>query len=302
MNPSDQHIRISLPAQTLELISNDGTLVRRYPVSTAKNGAGEMRGSYCTPTGHHIVRAKIGDGMPIRTVFVGRRPTGEIWTPELHASEPGRDWMLTRILWLSGTERGINRLGRVDTMRRYIYIHGSADTAVMGIPGSHGCIRMHNEDVLELFDLVDAGTPVNIVQFSVEDSNWSELQSSAKPVREAVFVQEQQVPRDMEWDGHDAPSRHVIARNAAGFPIGTGRLLPDGHIGRMAVLPDWRHHDVGSAIFERLLQLAKANRMSKLELHAQVHAEGFYTRYGFAVEGPQFMEAGIRHVRMTRTL
>lgn len=294
------HIRISLPAQTLELIAADGMLVRRYPVSTSKNGAGELRGSECTPTGRHIIRAKIGGDMPAFTVFRGRRPTGEIWTPEL--DEPGKDWILSRILWLSGTERGINRLGMVDTMRRYIYIHGCSENAPMGVPVSHGCIRMRNADVIELYDLAPLYTTVSIVEFSVEDNNWSELQASARPVREAVFVREQQVPEGMEWDGYDAPSRHVIARNAAGMPIGTGRLLPDGHIGRMSVLPDWRSHEVGSALFERLLQLAKSCRMPRIELHAQSHAAGFYARYGFAVEGPEFMEAGIPHVRMTRAL
>jgi predicted GNAT family N-acyltransferase len=294
------HIRISLPAQTLELISADGMLIRRYPVSTAKNGAGEMRGSYCTPTGRHIVRAKIGGDMPPYTVFKGRRPTGEIWTPAF--DDPDRDWILSRILWLSGTERGINRLGLVDTMRRYIYIHGCAESAPMGVPESHGCIRMRNADVIKLYDLVPAYTPVSIVEFSVEDNNWSELQASARPIREAVFVSEQKVPLEMEWDGYDAPSRHVIARSAEGLPIGTGRLLPDGHIGRMAVLPEWRSHEVGSALFERLLQLAHSCRMSTLELHAQSQVSGFYERYGFIAQGTEFMEAGIPHVRMTRTL
>lgn len=294
------HIRISLPAQTLELIAADGMLIRRYLVSTSKNGAGELRGSECTPTGRHLIRARIGAGMPPATVFKGRRPTGETWTPA--TDDPRRDWILSRILWLSGTERGINRLGLVDTMRRYIYIHGCPDSAPMGVAESHGCIRMRNADVIELFDLVPAYTPVNIVEFAVEDNNWSEVQAAARPVREAVFVREQQVPEDMEWDGYDAPSRHVIARNAHGLPIGTGRLLPDGHIGRMAVLPDWRHHDVGSAMFERLLQLAQSCRMPQLELHAQSHAAGFYARYGFVAVGPEFMEAGIPHIRMTRTL
>jgi L,D-transpeptidase YbiS len=135
---------------------------RSWSVSTAKNGPGEKNGSFCTPRGKHIVRATIGAGQPPGTVFVRRRPTGEVWTPELHARYPGRDWMLTRILWLSGKERGFNRLGDVDTMRRYIYIHGSPDTAEMGKPGSIGCIRMRNRDVVELFDLVPPYTPVEI--------------------------------------------------------------------------------------------------------------------------------------------
>ena len=135
---------------------------RVYPVSTAGNGAGELNGSFRTPRGRHIVRAKIGRGLPLRSVFVRRRPTGEIWTPELHARYPGRDWMLTRLLWLSGCERGFNRLGNVDTMRRMIYIHGTHDLAELGKPGSHGCVRMRNEDIAELFELVPPYTEVNI--------------------------------------------------------------------------------------------------------------------------------------------
>lgn len=127
-----------------------------------KNGTGQERGSYCTPLGKHIVRAKIGQGAPVNTVFVRRRPTGEIYTPELAARNLNRDWILTRILWLSGCEPGFNRLGPVDTMRRYIYIHGSPDSAEMGKPGSIGCIRMHNHDLLDLFERVSAGTPVEI--------------------------------------------------------------------------------------------------------------------------------------------
>ncbi len=156
-------IRISIADQALEL-SEDGNAIRRYRVSTSKNGAGEKNGSFCTPRGRHIVRAKVGDGAPVNTVFVKRRPTGEIYDAELGRRFPGRDWMLTRLLWLSGCERGFNRLGDVDTMRRYIYIHGSPDSAVMGRPGSIGCIRMHNRDLLELFELVEAGTPVEITE------------------------------------------------------------------------------------------------------------------------------------------
>ena len=111
-------IEISIANQTLRLLDEAGREVRRYSVSTARNGAGELNGSNCTPRGSHIVRAKIGAGEPLNSVFVGRRPTGEIWTPELAAIHPGRDWMLTRLLWLSGCEPGFNRLGQVETMRR----------------------------------------------------------------------------------------------------------------------------------------------------------------------------------------
>ena len=155
-------IQIDLPTQTLTLVDDAGAVLRRYAVSTAKNGAGERSGSFCTPRGRHIIRAKIGAAQPENAVFVRRRPTGEFWSPALHAQYPERDWMLTRILWLSGCEPGRNRLGDVDTMRRYIYIHGSPDIAEMGKPGSIGCIRMRNGDVVELFDRIPVGTGVSI--------------------------------------------------------------------------------------------------------------------------------------------
>jgi L,D-transpeptidase YbiS len=155
-------IRIDVGAQTLELLEGPNRL-KRYLVSTSGKGVGERRNSFCTPRGLHVIRAKIGAGAPVNTVFVKRRPTGEIYSDELAARHPGRDWILTRILWLSGCESGFNRLGEVDTMRRYIYIHGSPDAMVMGTPGSIGCIRMRNADMLELFELVSAGTEVQIV-------------------------------------------------------------------------------------------------------------------------------------------
>lgn len=155
-------IEVSIAGQCLRLLDDAGELLQEYPVSTALNGAGECAGSGCTPRGQHVVRARIGAGLPVNTVFVGRRPTGEVWTPELAAANPDRDWILTRILWLSGCEPGVNRLGSVDSMRRYIYIHGTPDSEPMGEPRSHGCIRMRNADVLDLFERVPAGTPVLI--------------------------------------------------------------------------------------------------------------------------------------------
>ncbi len=157
-------LRINLSSQTAVLTAENENEINRYSVSTAKLGAGELKGSFCTPRGRHIVRAKIGAGQPINTVFVGRRPTGEIYGAELAEKHPGRDWILTRILWLSGCEPGFNRLGDVDTMRRYIYMHGSPDNAVMGVPGSIGCIRMHNQDLLDLFERVMVGDEVLIVE------------------------------------------------------------------------------------------------------------------------------------------
>jgi L,D-transpeptidase YbiS len=154
-------IEIDTQKQELRLVEK-GRALKRYPVSTSKFGLGEKNGSFCTPRGAHIVRAKIGAGLPLGAVFVRRRPTGEVWTPALHARYPGRDWILTRILWLSGREPGRNRLGEVDTMRRYIYIHGTPDGNELGTPGSIGCVRMRNRDVAELFDLVPPYTAVEI--------------------------------------------------------------------------------------------------------------------------------------------
>lgn len=294
-------IRISLPQQTLELHDELGALLRRYSVSTAKKGAGEQNGSYRTPRGRHIVRAKIGSGKPANTVFIRRRPTGEVWTPELAEVFPGRDWILTRILWLSGKEPGRNRLGEVDTMRRYIYLHGSPDTVATGAPGSIGCVRMRNDDIVELFDLVPVYTPVDIVEFGVDAGDWGALGEPASKVRESVFVDEQNVPREIEHDEHDAASRHVVARDGDGTAIGTGRLLPNGHIGRMAVLADWRGKGVGRAMLERLMEEAAKRNVRHLALHSQTQAGGFYRCFGFVEEGPEFFEAGIPHRTMVRT-
>ncbi len=157
-------IRIVLADQRLDLLDEDDRTVASWPVSTAANGAGEESGSGCTPRGQHIVRAKIGAHMPINTVFSGRRPTGESYSPDLGEQCPERDWILSRILWLSGTEPGINRLGTRDTMRRYIYIHGCPEERFAQTPASHGCIRMRNDDLITLFDAIPPYTPVEIVE------------------------------------------------------------------------------------------------------------------------------------------
>ncbi|MDY6890674.1 MAG: L,D-transpeptidase [Pseudomonadota bacterium] len=154
-------LQVSLQRQRLTVHSETGVYAR-YPVSTAKAGAGERSGSGCTPRGRHYIRACIGAGQPLGAVFVARRPTGEIYCAELAASCPDRDWILTRILWLCGREPGFNRGGLVDTQRRYIYIHGTPDCEPMGVPLSHGCIRMRNHDLLQLFALVRPGTDILI--------------------------------------------------------------------------------------------------------------------------------------------
>jgi lipoprotein-anchoring transpeptidase ErfK/SrfK len=156
-------IQIDLKKQVLLLLS-DGRVKFSAAISSARNGPGEVNGSEQTPRGWHHIRAKIGKGQPRNMVFIGRRPTGEQFSERLRQDQPERDWILTRILWLSGLEPGFNRLGNVDTMRRYIYIHGCPDNDPMGIPTSHGCIKMHNSDVEELFELVDVGEKVLILE------------------------------------------------------------------------------------------------------------------------------------------
>lgn len=156
-------IVVNISSQTLHLLNNDKE-IKIYSISTAGNGPGEEKNSEKTPRGKHVIRAKIGEGAPINTVFVGRRPTGEIYKPGMRQKNPERDWILTRILWLSGLELGKNRLNNVDTMQRYIYIHGAPDEIEMGTPGSRGCIRMKNTDLLSLFNVVSVGCPIEILE------------------------------------------------------------------------------------------------------------------------------------------
>ncbi len=156
-------IEINITKQSLQLLDENRVLAE-YRVSTAANGAGEQIDSECTPRGQHKIAAKIGADAPVNAVFVGRQPTGELYRPELRTQHPDRDWILTRILWLTGCEPGKNLGNDVDTYNRYIYIHGSPDDVAMGQPGSHGCVRMRNRDVIDLFDRVDIDTPVLITE------------------------------------------------------------------------------------------------------------------------------------------
>ena len=157
----EQYIDIDVDKQQLRLIKGD-TVISSFPISTAKNGVGQVNGSECTPLGWHKIRAKIGADAGENTVFVGRRDSGELFSEALRQQQPQRDWILTRILWLSGLEKGKNRGGEVDTMRRYIYIHGCPDSDSFASPSSHGCVKMRNKDVVKLFDRVEAGTRVLI--------------------------------------------------------------------------------------------------------------------------------------------
>lgn len=165
MTTNKPHIVINIAQQTLTLMSEAGS--QRYSISTARNGAGELEGSECTPRGKHIVATKTGGGLPAGAALKGRRPTGEVWTEKLNSEAPSRDWILSRILWLEGCEAGVNRgvnaqQQLVDSMRRYIYIHGTPDSEPMGEPKSHGCIRMRNQDIMDLYNQIAPGTPVEI--------------------------------------------------------------------------------------------------------------------------------------------
>jgi len=155
-------IDVRVGSQTLVLRQGASRVLMKALISTARNGVGERKDSERTPRGRHIIRAKIGTDQPANAVFVSRRPTGEIYTPQLRAAYPGRDWILTRILWLSGLEPGRNRMGDLDTMRRYVYIHGCPDEDPMGVPSSRGCIKMRNQEVIRLYDLVPPGTSITI--------------------------------------------------------------------------------------------------------------------------------------------
>ena len=163
MTRVEHFIQIDVSAQQLTLRLQDRVLYQAR-IATGTKGTGEINGSECTPRGWHIVRAKIGAGSALNTVFRGRRPTGELYTPDLRKQFPQRDWILTRILWLSGLEPGFNRLHTVDTMRRYIYIHGCPDEDLMGIASSHGCIKMRNTEIVQLYDLTPVGTRVLIAE------------------------------------------------------------------------------------------------------------------------------------------
>jgi lipoprotein-anchoring transpeptidase ErfK/SrfK len=158
---SDIFLHISSQTQQLEIKINS-KITKSYPISTAKNGLGEVKNSECTPCGWHQIRAKIGNSQPINSVFIARRPTGEIYHAELKDKFPNRDWILTRILWLDGLEADKNRYGNVHTASRYIYIHGSPDELIDGTPQSHGCIRMKSNDIADLFERVTTGTKVYI--------------------------------------------------------------------------------------------------------------------------------------------
>ena len=166
IDTSVMQIVINIATQRLTLYKNQ-VAVSHYSISSAKNGIGSQQDSGCTPLGRHVIAQKIGSDEPINSVFIGRVLTGESYDAALDIENPERDWILSRILWLKGLEEGSNSgnndLGGCDTYQRYIYIHGTPDSEPMGVPLSHGCIRMRNNDIVELYDLVPEGAAVTIL-------------------------------------------------------------------------------------------------------------------------------------------
>jgi lipoprotein-anchoring transpeptidase ErfK/SrfK len=160
---TNPHQLIIILAENQLMHCYDGdVLYKTYSVSTGKNGLGEKSGSECTPRGWHRIHSIIGLDNETNSVFVGRKWTGEIYSAELAAKFPDRDWILTRILQLDGLEPGRNQGGDVDSLQRYIYLHGTPNSTPLGIPGSHGCVRLHNADMIDLADWVKIDTRVCI--------------------------------------------------------------------------------------------------------------------------------------------
>ena len=299
------HIRISLPQQTLELHDE-----RRHAAAPLSRIHRQERRRRAERQLLHAARPAYRAGKSrrwrdgeyrVRAPPADRRSLDAANWP---AQFPGRDWILTRILWLSGREPGRNRLGEVDTMRRYIYLHGTPDTVPMGAPGSIGCVRMRNSDIIELFDLVPPYTPVDIVEFGVEAGSWTELARAGAPgARGGV---RRRAGRSA-GHGNGRARRRQPPRRCHSMPtggaIGTGRLLArTATSAAWRCCADWRGKGVGRALLERLLEEAGHGREQRqLALHAQTQASGFYRRFGFVEEGPEFMEAGIPHRTMVRS-
>ena len=136
------------------------------------------------------------------------------------------------------------------------------------------------------------------MDFTIHPVTWHDAEPLLRAVREAVFMREQGVPAELEWDGLDESSHHVLALNSHGQAIGCGRILPNAHLGRLAVMPKWRGRKVGTAILEGLLAYASDKHYPEVDIDAQVQAVPFYERFGFVAEGEVFMDAGMPHRKM----
>ncbi len=299
-------ILVDISRQTLGLFADDGCLLHEYPVSTAARGAGELMGSFQTPRGRHLIRAKIGGDLAEGAVLKGRRPTGEICTPELVAQAPDRDWILSRILWLSGCQPGVNRLGERDTMARYIYIHGTPDSEPMGMPRSHGCIRMRNSDVIDLFERVATGTEVLIQDAAAHDPacfplsvlGWRQGQQAVRQVREAAFVCQSGANLELLLDGKDQQASHLLIWNGQGEAVVCARLAREGYLGCLGVLPAWRGQGLGRRLLAAARDEACRIGWKELRVIAPSDSAGFYLSFGFTPVGDVFDVAGRPHQAM----
>lgn len=282
---------IELAGQILRIMDKE-RLLREYPVSTARLGAGEARGSFRTPRGRHMVRAKIGAGLPEGAVLKGRRWTGEIATAELVAQNPERDWILSRILWLSGCQPGFNRLGVCDTMARYIYIHGTPDSEPIGVPQSHGCIRMRNADVIELFDLIPVGSEVLIVPPDAGDPASFPLVRIASPdAFPGLFADMLPIP------GFAAPV-HWVVWDWQGTAVASMRLTAEGRLDGLAVLPVWRGKGLETRLLQTALDEAKKRGWFELRALADSGAMDLFSQAGFELVGERVGIGGVDHWMM----
>ncbi len=282
---------IELAGQILRIMDKE-RLLREYPVSTARLGAGEARGSFHTPRGRHVVRAKIGAGLPEGAVLKGRRWTGEIATAALVAQNPERDWILSRILWLSGCQPGFNRLGVCDTMARYIYIHGTPDSEPIGVPQSHGCIRMRNADVIELFDLVPAGSEVLIVPPDAGDPAGFPLVRIASPdAFPGLFANMLPIP------GFAAPV-HWVVWDWQGAAVASMRLAAEGRLDGLTVLPVWRGKGLETRLLQTALDEAKKRGWFELRALADSGAMNLFSQAGFELVGERVGIGGVDHWMM----
>ena len=304
------HILVDIFRQRLSLLADDGFLVHEYAVSTAALGVGEQKGSFQTPRGLHVVRAKIGGELPAGAVQKGRRSTEEICTPALMTQNPDRDWILSRILWLSGCQPGFNRLGCRDTMARYIYIHGTPDSEPIGVPRSHGCIRMRNADVIALFEQVPVGTEVLIQSgdmdvpavFPLVVLDWLQAGRVVRPLREAVFVHEHGISLEQEFDEKDKTARHLVIWSDKGEVVACARLLREGYLGRLAVLPAWRGQGLGKRLLIAAIEEAQRFGWKELRVLSMASKTALYTPFGFEPVGEVFESAGLAHQSMRRFL
>lgn len=279
---------VDLAGQILRVMDGE-RLLREYPVSTAKLGVGEARGSFRTPRGRHVVRAKIGAGLPEGAVLKGRRWTGEIATAGLVAQNPERDWILSRILWLSGRQPGFNRLGACDTMARYIYIHGTPDSEPMGVPLSHGCIRMRNADVIELFDLTPAGSEVLIVPPDAGDPAGFPLVRIARPdAFSGLFAGMLPIP------GFADPM-HWVVWDWQGTAVASVRLTAEGRLDGLTVLPAWRGQGLETRLLQTALDEAKKRGWFELRAIADSDTADFFSLAGFELVGERLAIGGVDH-------